>query len=76
MCGSNLIGVMAPIVTGYIVGSSKSFDAAFVLTGVILLVGVVILLGLTRGGIGEAAEEEVGVVTGLRASQARSVVSV
>ncbi len=38
-CGANLVGVMAPIVTGYIVSSSSRFDAAFVLTGCVLAAG-------------------------------------
>ncbi len=53
--GANVIGVTAPIVTGYIVGSSQSFNAAFLLVGVVLVIGAAILLGLTRGGIGSAA---------------------
>jgi ACS family glucarate transporter-like MFS transporter len=53
--GSNVIGVTAPIVTGYIVGSSASFNNAFLLVGVVLVLGACLLLGLTRGGIGSAA---------------------
>jgi ACS family glucarate transporter-like MFS transporter len=53
--GSNVIGVTAPIVTGYIVGSSASFNNAFLLVGVVLVLGACILLTLTRGGIGAAA---------------------
>jgi MFS family permease len=53
--GANVVGVTAPIVTGYIVSSSKAFDAAFGFTGAMLVLGAIILLGFVRGGIGDAA---------------------
>jgi ACS family D-galactonate transporter-like MFS transporter len=53
--GANVIGVLAPIVTGYIVSASSRFDAAFVLTGAVLALGALILLVVVRGGIGAAA---------------------
>jgi ACS family glucarate transporter-like MFS transporter len=51
--GANVVGVTAPIVTGYIVSSSKAFDAAFGFTGAMLVLGAIILLAFVRGGIGE-----------------------
>lgn len=45
---NNMMGAAAPIVTGYIVGSTNSFSMAFVVAGVVLLVGMaafVFLLG-------------------------------
>ena len=45
---NNLMGAAAPIVTGIIVGSTSSFTNAFVVAGVILLIGIgafVFLLG-------------------------------
>ena len=51
--GANVVGVTAPIVTGYIVSSSKAFDAAFMFTGAMLVLGAIILLVFVRGGIGE-----------------------
>lgn len=54
--GANIIAVTAPIVTGYLVGASGSFDTAFLLTGTILAVGAVILLVVVRGGIGYVTE--------------------
>ncbi|MBV8047496.1 MAG: MFS transporter [Paludibacterium sp.] len=45
---NNMMGVVAPIATGYIVGASHSFTNAFLVAGVVLLVGVlsfVVLLG-------------------------------
>lgn len=38
---NNLMGVAAPIVTGYIVGSTDSFTNAFLIAGVILAIGIV-----------------------------------
>ncbi|RKP50958.1 MFS transporter [Trinickia fusca] len=38
---NNLMGVCAPIVTGYIVGATDSFTNAFLIAGVILAVGIV-----------------------------------
>jgi sugar phosphate permease len=54
--GANVVGVTAPIVTGYIVSSSNAFDAAFAFTGAMLVLGAIILIAFVRGGIGEAAE--------------------
>ncbi|MBI3145730.1 MAG: MFS transporter [Pseudogulbenkiania sp.] len=45
---NNMMGAVAPIVTGYIVGATQSFSNAFLVAGVVLLVGVfafVFLLG-------------------------------
>lgn len=53
--GANVIAVTAPIVTGYLVGASGSFDAAFLLTGAVLLVGAGILVLVVRGAIGPVA---------------------
>jgi ACS family glucarate transporter-like MFS transporter len=54
--GANVIGITAPIVTGYIVSSSSSFNAAFVLTGVVLAIGAAILFVVVRGEIGTRAD--------------------
>ncbi|MDN0077621.1 MFS transporter [Crenobacter sp. SG2303] len=45
---NNMMGAIAPIVTGYIVGATQSFSAAFLVAGIVLLIGVfafVFLLG-------------------------------
>lgn len=52
--GANVIAITAPIATGYLV-SWWGFTGAFVLAGIMLVLGACILLGLTRGGIGTAA---------------------
>lgn len=51
--GGNSFGLLAPIVTGYIVGLTKSFSAAFIVAGVLALVGGVVALVFGRGAIGE-----------------------
>jgi sugar phosphate permease len=45
---NNMMGAVAPIVTGYVVGSTQSFTNAFIVAGIVLLVGMasfVFLLG-------------------------------
>lgn len=51
--GGNTFGLLAPIVTGYLVAATKSFDLAFIAAGVLALVGAAAVLGLARGTIGE-----------------------
>jgi sugar phosphate permease len=38
---NNMMGVAAPIITGFIVGATQSFVNAFIVAGVVLLVGIV-----------------------------------
>ncbi len=38
---NNLMGVAAPIITGFIVGITHSFSGAFLVAGIVLLVGIV-----------------------------------
>jgi MFS family permease len=57
--GANVVGVTAPIVTGYIVSSSRAFDAAFAFTGAMLVLGAIILLIFVKGGIGETDDASV-----------------
>lgn len=51
--GGNVFGLLAPIVTGYIVAATGSFASAFVLAGVLALIGAVLSFTLTRYTIGE-----------------------
>jgi hypothetical protein len=44
---------VAPIVTGYVVAATGSFNAAFVVAGALALVGAVAALALVRGTLGE-----------------------
>jgi MFS family permease len=51
--GGNVFGLLAPIVTGYIVETTGSFSSAFVLAGVLSLVGAGVSYSLTRYTLGE-----------------------
>lgn len=37
---NNLMGVVAPIVTGYIVAATASFSAAFIAAAIVLVIGI------------------------------------
>jgi MFS family permease len=62
--GGNIAGIIAPIVTGYIVAATGQFDAAFTIAGTLLVLGAVICLALTRESIGEAVSETAAVPAG------------
>jgi MFS family permease len=51
--GGNSFGLLAPIVTGYLVQATGSFDSAFVLAGALALIGATVILALARTPIGE-----------------------
>jgi hypothetical protein len=51
--GGNSFGLLAPIVTGYVVAATGSFNAAFAAAGALALVGAVAALALARGTLGE-----------------------
>ena len=45
---NNLMGAVAPVVTGLIVGATNSFAIAFLVAGIVLLIGIffyVVVLG-------------------------------
>lgn len=50
----NLFGLLAPIVTGYVVSGSGSFSAAFVVVGVLLVVRAMLPMFGTRRPVGTA----------------------
>ncbi|RYY14361.1 MAG: MFS transporter [Alphaproteobacteria bacterium] len=50
--GGNVFGILAPIVTGYVVQLTGSYDYAFVVAGALLLVGATSALSLTHRPIG------------------------
>ena len=52
LAGNNF-GLLAPIVTGYLVQATGSFDSAFVLAGALALIGATVILVLARTPIGE-----------------------
>jgi MFS family permease len=51
--GGNSFGLIAPIVTGYVISITGSYNAAFVIAGGLLVIGSVATLTLTRHPIGE-----------------------
>jgi MFS family permease len=53
--GGNTFGLLAPIVTGYVVAATGSFNSAFVVAGVLALIGAAAALALARGTLGEHA---------------------
>lgn len=46
--GGNVFGLVAPIVTGYIVNATNSYNSAFLLAGAILIFGAIVSFTLTR----------------------------
>lgn len=50
----NLFGLLAPIVTGYVVAGTGRFAPAFVVVGVLLVVGAMLSMFFTRRPIGSA----------------------
>jgi ACS family glucarate transporter-like MFS transporter len=50
--GGNVFGIMAPIVTGYVIQATGSFDYAFVVAGGLLIVGALAVFSLARKPIG------------------------
>ena len=51
--GGNSFGLLAPIVTGYLVAATGSFNSAFILAGALALLGATVTLALARTPIGE-----------------------
>jgi ACS family glucarate transporter-like MFS transporter len=49
---SNGFGIAAPVVTGYVVAATNSFDGAFELAAVLVLIGATLALTATRRPIG------------------------
>jgi MFS family permease len=58
--GGNVFGLMAPIVTGYIVQATGSFSSAFILAGALSLMGAAVSFLLTRHTLGEETPVAVG----------------
>ncbi|MCZ8516614.1 MFS transporter [Paenibacillus filicis] len=49
--GGNIFGALAPIITGYVVAGSSGFTGAFIIAGVLLLIGATVCMTLTRKSI-------------------------
>lgn len=46
--GGNIFGMIAPIATGYVINATGSYDWAFGIAGILLLVGATVVLTMTR----------------------------
>ncbi len=57
--GGNVFGLLAPIITGYIVQATGSFASAFILAGALSLIGATVSLTLTRHTLGESTPSAV-----------------
>lgn len=55
--GGNIFGLAAPIVTGYLVAETHSFTSAFIAAGVLLVLGALITLTMTRRPVGRRTVE-------------------
>lgn len=51
IAGGNIFGILAPIVTGYVIAGTGSFNAAFVVAGLLLLTGATVSLTMTGNPI-------------------------
>ncbi len=58
--GGNVFGLLAPIVTGYIVQITGSFTSAFALAGALSLIGAAVSFTFTRHTLGETKPIAVG----------------
>lgn len=50
--GGNIFGMLAPIITGYVIAATGSYSWAFIIAGALLVLGAASILGLTRQPIG------------------------
>jgi ACS family glucarate transporter-like MFS transporter len=46
--GGNIFGLLAPIVTGYVITATGSYNWAFAIAGALLVTGAVVILSMTR----------------------------
>jgi dipeptide/tripeptide permease len=46
--GGNIFGMIAPIATGIVIGATGSYDWAFGIAGILLLVGATVVLTMAR----------------------------
>ncbi|RQR27767.1 MFS transporter [Burkholderia sp. Bp9143] len=49
--GGNIFGMIAPIATGYVIQATGSYDWAFGIAGLLLLVGAVVVMTMTRSPV-------------------------
>jgi MFS family permease len=46
--GGNSFGMLAPIVTGYVIAGTGSYDAAWLISGALLIAGMIVTMTMTR----------------------------
>jgi ACS family glucarate transporter-like MFS transporter len=46
--GGNIFGMIAPIGTGYVIGATGSYDWAFGMAGILMLVGATVVVTMAR----------------------------
>ena len=56
--GGNVFGLLAPIVTGYVIAYTGSYSWAFIVGGLLLLVGALVTVTLTYAPIGAVAKTD------------------
>lgn len=54
--GGNFFGICAPIVTGYVISITNQYQYGFVIAGILLAVGSLVSMFLTRNPIGQPQE--------------------
>jgi MFS family permease len=69
--GGNIFGLVAPIVTGYVVANTGNYDWAFVIAGVLLLAGAIVTLTMTRRPIEPNRRDRQDLATTLRPAPAK-----
>jgi MFS family permease len=70
--GGNLFGLIAPIITGYVVAGTGSYNWAFAVAAGLLLVGAIATLTMTRRPINPEFENETADIALFQTQQARS----
>lgn len=61
LLGGNVLGIFAPIVTGYIVKATGRFDSAFAIAGGLAVIGAVMVLTMTHRSVHGPREAAVAV---------------
>jgi MFS family permease len=63
--GGNVFGIMAPIVTGYLVSATSGFTGALLIAGTLLVIGAAVSFTLTRRPIDDAPSPHAAFAPGL-----------
>lgn len=59
--------MLAPIVTGYVIAGTGSYDAAWLISGALLIAGMIISMTMTRRPIRAGADVADGVASSVSA---------